>query len=49
MIVAYGNFYQLIREISGGHISICLDKGVDLTSTPPRIMEHLEMEYPGLF
>ncbi len=37
LIVAYGNFYQLIREIQGGHISICLDKSSDLTSLPERI------------
>jgi len=49
MIVAYGNFYQLIKEINGGHISICLDKGVDLACMPARILTHLETEYPGLF
>lgn len=26
VIIKYGNFYQLIREIDNGHISICIDK-----------------------
>src|SRR5580765_7303184 len=28
IIVGYGNFYQLVKEINSGHISICLDKDV---------------------
>jgi len=26
VIIKYGNFFQLIREFSDGHISICIDK-----------------------
>ena len=26
LLVGYGNFYQFIQEIQGGHISICLEK-----------------------
>ncbi len=49
LIVGYGNFYQLIKEIKGGHISICLDKGVDLTNIPEQIFEFLKSKYPELF
>ena len=48
MIVGYGNFYQLIKEIKNGHISICLDKNVDLTNMPEKIMEFLKSEYSEL-
>jgi hypothetical protein len=49
VIVAYGNFYQLIKEIDGGHISICLDKGVDLTNIPRLIFDSLKLRHPELF
>lgn len=26
VIIKYGNFYQMIREIDNGHISVCIDK-----------------------
>ena len=48
LIVGYGNFYQLIKEIDGGHISICLDKNVDLTNMPNKIFEHLKSNYFNL-
>ncbi len=46
LIVGYGNFYQLVKEIKGGHISICLDKSVDLTNVPDRIFEFIKSKYP---
>ncbi len=49
LIVGYGNFYQLVKEINGGHISICLDKSVDLTNTPDKIFEFLKSKYPELY
>ena len=49
LIVGYGNFYQLIKEINGGHISICLDKSVDLTNMPNKIFEHLKSNYHNLY
>jgi hypothetical protein len=33
LIISYGNFNQVIKEIRGGHISICLDKKTDLSKS----------------
>ena len=49
LIVGYGNFYQLVKEIAAGHISICLDKKVDLTNLPDKIFEFLKSRYSELF
>jgi hypothetical protein len=38
VIVGYGNFFQLIKNIEGGHISICLEKESD----PLEVGKHLE-------
>jgi len=48
IIVGYGNFYQLIKEIRNGHISICLDKNVDLTNIPDKIFEFLKSKHSEL-
>lgn len=29
VVIRYGNFYQLVREIPNGHISICIDEKAD--------------------
>jgi hypothetical protein len=49
LIVGYGNFYQLVKEIKNGHISICLDKKVDLTNMPDKIFEFLNSKYSALY
>lgn len=48
IIVGYGNFYQLVKEIKNGHISICLEKNVDLTTVPEKIFEFLKSKYSQL-
>ena len=48
LLIAYGNFYQLITEIDGGHLSICLDRQSDLTEIQERIFAFLELKYPEL-
>lgn len=48
LIVGYGNFYQLVKEIKNGHIPICLDKNVDLTNVPEKIFEFLNSNYSEL-
>lgn len=48
LIIGYGNFYQLVREINGGHISICLKKSVDLTNFPENVFGFLKGKYPDL-
>lgn len=45
IIVGYGNFYQLIKATSSGHISICLSKNSDLNSLPNDIFDFLEKNY----
>ena len=49
LIVAYGNFHQLVRSIDGGHISICLEKGADLNRLPNAIFNFLEDQFPDSF
>ena len=49
LIVGYGNFYQLVKEINGGHISICLDKSTDLTNMYNKIFELLKSKYSELY
>jgi len=48
LMIAYGNFYQLITEVNGGHLSISLDRQSDLTEITERIFEFLELRYPEL-
>lgn len=48
LIVGYGNFYQLLKEINGGHISICLNKDTDMNEIPEQIFGQLNLLYPGL-
>jgi hypothetical protein len=31
LVVAYGNFFQFVSEIPGGHISVCFGKEADMT------------------
>jgi hypothetical protein len=49
IIIGYGNFYQLIRQIQGGHISICLNKNSDLTHLPDAILSFLKSKFVNLF
>ncbi len=49
LIVGYGNFYQLVKEIKNGHISICLEKSVDLTNIPEKIFEFLKSKHSVLY
>lgn len=48
LIVGYGNFYQIIKEIAQGHISICIEKVADLNKLPNQIFEYLEDHHPEL-
>ncbi|WP_430402879.1 hypothetical protein [Fluviicola sp.] len=45
LIVGYGNFYQLLKEVKGGHISICLHKDTDLNTTPDNIFNKLSQTF----
>lgn len=46
LIISYGNFHQLVKSISGGHISICLNKKSDITNLPNEIFTFINESYP---
>ncbi|MEM6892364.1 MAG: hypothetical protein AAF554_01660 [Bacteroidota bacterium] len=45
LIVAYGNFYQLVKAIPKGHISICLQQSADLNHLPTQIFTFLKARF----
>ncbi|MBO9699951.1 MAG: hypothetical protein J7604_07055 [Sporocytophaga sp.] len=49
IVIAYGNFFQLIKETSFGHISICLEKQTNLAQLPEEIFDFLKSKYAELF
>lgn len=42
LIVGYGNFYQLVKEIRNGHVSVCVEKEADLNNLPDEIFKYLD-------
>lgn len=48
LLVGYGHFFQLIKKIATGHISICLDKKADLNTLPTAIFKFLEEQHYSL-
>ncbi|MEM6525728.1 MAG: hypothetical protein AAF693_18155 [Bacteroidota bacterium] len=48
LIIGYGNFYQLVKSIPNGHISVCLEKASDLNTLPKTIFWFLEEEFGEL-
>lgn len=48
LIIRYGNFYQLVKPIPNGHISICLEQGTDLNQVPVEIFSYLKNEFQEL-
>lgn len=49
IVVRYGNFYQVIKSVSKGHISICLELGADVNIIPQNIFRYLKTQYAGLY
>ena len=49
VLVSYGNFFQLIKELKGGHISICIEKNADLKNLPDQIFILFQSISEGLF
>ncbi|MEL7006602.1 MAG: hypothetical protein AAFN93_28340, partial [Bacteroidota bacterium] len=37
VLIKYGSFYQLVKQIDKGHISICIDKSADPVSLEKEI------------
>ncbi len=48
MIIRYGNFYQIIKGIPDGHISICLSKGSDINRLPTQIIDYLDDNFSSV-
>ncbi len=48
LLIGYGNFYQLVKAVPGGHISICLDKDSDINNLPGEIFSFLNTNFPEL-
>lgn len=49
LIIGYGNFYQLVKSTSNGHVSICLDKSADINNLPKEIFAFLKRNYQELY
>ena len=45
LIIGYGNFYQLVKSTSDGHLSICLNRQSDLNRLPDEIFSFLKKSY----
>ncbi len=45
LIIRYGNFYQLVKSTSNGHISICLEQKSDLNNLPSKIFSFLKKNF----
>lgn len=43
LIIGYGNFYQLVKSIKNGHISICVNKSSDLNTLPKKVFSYYDM------
>lgn len=48
VIIAYGNFFQLIKPLVAGHISICIQKTSDPIFVGEVLMNFLNTKYPNL-
>lgn len=48
IIVRYGNFYQLVKTIDKGHISICLNLEADVNELPNQIIQSLKEKFSNL-
>lgn len=42
LLVRYGNFFQFVKRIAGGHISVCLEPDSNAVSISTTICETLE-------
>ncbi len=49
IVIAYGNFYQLIQHIEKGHVSICLNLKSDVTKLAKQLIDFLNVEFPELY
>ena len=43
LIIKYGNFFQLIKQVDKGHISISLDKETNINTIPIKIINSFNL------
>ncbi|MGI9543814.1 MAG: hypothetical protein ACR2MX_11175 [Cyclobacteriaceae bacterium] len=48
LIIGYGNFHQLVKPLSKGHLSVCLEKDADLNIIPGKIVSFLATKFPEM-
>lgn len=48
LIIGYGNFYQVVKSVPEGHISICIEQKSDLNELPKRIFDYLNEKFENL-
>ena len=48
LIVGYGNFYQIVKSLPNGHISICVELESDLNNLPKNIFDYLNETFANL-
>lgn len=48
LIIGYGNFFQLVKSLPSGHISLCIEQNADLNILPDEIFNFLIESYPEL-
>lgn len=48
LIIGYGNFYQIVKSIPNGHISICIAHKSDLNTLPGHIFNYLIKNFSEL-
>jgi len=48
LIIGYGNFYQIVKSIPNGHLSICIVQESDLNKLPSSIFDYLNKKYGEL-
>ncbi|OAB55784.1 hypothetical protein AY599_27015 [Leptolyngbya valderiana BDU 20041] len=41
VLVRYGNFWQFVRAVPGGHVSVCIDQASDPVALLPTLFERL--------
>ena len=41
VLVGYGNFYQFVTPVAGGHVSVCISRGAPVMSLVEKIYEAL--------
>lgn len=49
LIIRYGSFYQIVKALPRGHISICVNRNAEINNLPKDIFKRLKENFSGLF